>query len=153
MGRIMPPDRGPRSEARLLAKPVSTSSAFNSEADRLTAVLHAEEISVSRQQSEGDTYRVSTITRERERPVDEELHHQRVEIRRVPISQPVSAMPPVREEGDTTIMSVVEEVVVIERRLMLKEEIHIRRVHVTEHHQETVIVREQEAVITRTEAG
>jgi stress response protein YsnF len=136
-----------------LAKPVSTSSAFNSEADGLTTVLHTEEISVSRQQSDGDTYRVSTITRERERPVDEEVHHQRVEIRRVPINQPVSAVPPVREEGDTMIMSVVEEVVVIERRLMLKEEIHIRRIHVTEHHQETVAVREQEAVITRTAAG
>lgn len=61
-------------------------------------------------------------------------------------------MPPVREEGDTTIVSVVEEVVVIERRLMLKEEIHITRVHLTEHHRETVMLREQEAVITRAEA-
>jgi stress response protein YsnF len=140
-------------EARTLAKPVPTSPAFNFEADGLTAVLHAEEISISRQQSEGDTYRVSILTRERERPVDEELHHQRVEVRRVPINQPISAVPPVREEGGTTIISVVEEVVVIERRLMLKEEIHIRRVRVTEHHQETVMIREQEAVITRTEAG
>jgi stress response protein YsnF len=136
-----------------LAIPVPTSPAFSSEADGLTAVLQAEEISVSRQQSEGDTYRVITITRERERPVDEELLHQRVEVRRVPINQPISAVPPVREEGDTTIISVVEEVVVIERRLMLKEEIHITRVRVTEHHQETVMIREQEAVITRTEAG
>jgi stress response protein YsnF len=135
-----------------LSKPVSTPSASNSEADGLTAVLHAEKIAVSRQQSDGDTYRVSTVTRERKQPVDEELHHQRVEIRRVLVNQPVSAMPPVREEGDTTIMSVVEEVVVIERRLILKEEIHLRRLHVTEHHQETIIVREQEAMITRTEA-
>ena len=73
-------------------------------------------------------------------------------MRRVAINQPIDAIPPVREEGDTTIMSVVEEVVVTERRLMLKEEVHITRIRVTEHHQETVIIREQEAIITRTKA-
>jgi hypothetical protein len=46
---------------------------------------------------------------------------------------------------------VVEEIVVVERRLILKEEIHIRRLHVSERHQEAVILRKQEAVITRIE--
>jgi stress response protein YsnF len=62
-------------------------------------------------------------------------------------------MPPIREEGDTTVMPVVEEVVVVERRLVLKEEIRIRRVRTTEHHRENVVVRTQDAVITRVEAG
>jgi hypothetical protein len=44
-------------------------------------------------------------------------------------------------------------IVVVERRLILKEEVHIRRVQVTEHHRETVMVRQQDAVITRNEAG
>jgi hypothetical protein len=39
----------------------------------------------------------------------------------------VDAIPPVPEEGDTTVMAVVEEVVVIERQLVLKQEIRIRR--------------------------
>ena len=57
--------------------------------------------------------------------------------------------------GDTTIFSVVEEVVVVERRLVLKEEVRIRRVQATEHHREMVTLREQEATVTRTalEAG
>lgn len=135
-----------------MAISVPISPTLSSGPDGLTAVLEAEEISVSCKQLKGDTYRVRTLTRERERPVDEELRHERVEIRRVPINQPISAIPPVREEGDATIMSVVEEVVVIERRLILKEEIHIRRVAVTEHHHEIVTIREQEAVITRIEA-
>ena len=46
-------------------------------------------------------------------------------------------------------MSVVEETIVIERRLILKEEIHIRRLQVSERHQEAVILRKQEAVIAR----
>ena len=129
------------------------SSAFDPEADNLILPLLAEDVSVTRAQVDGDTVRVTTVTREQQRPVDEVLTHERVEIERVPIGRVVESVPPVREEGDTTIMSVVEEVVVVERRLILKEEVRIRRVRVTENHRETVMVREQNAVITRTEAG
>lgn len=132
------------------------SSAFNNEAgDRTlpnqTVPMHAEEISVSRRQVAGDRVQVSTVTREEERLVDEQLTHERIEVERVPIGRPVDAAPPVREEGDTTIMSVVEEIVVVERRLILKEEVHIRRVRVSERHRETVMVRKQDATVTRTE--
>jgi stress response protein YsnF len=47
----------------------------------------------------------------------------------------------------------MEEVVVIERRLILKEEVRVTRVRSTEHHRERVVLRKQDAVITRTEAG
>jgi stress response protein YsnF len=113
--------------------------------------LHAEELSVSRRQTAGDTLQVSTVTREHARFVDEMLNHERVEIERVPIGRPVDAIPPVRQEGDTTIMSVVDETIVIERRLILKEEVRIRHLRVSERHQETVVLRKQEAVITRVE--
>lgn len=122
-------------------------------AGNLTLPLHAEEVLVTRRQVAGDTVRVSTVTREKERLVDETLTHERVEVERIPIGLPVDVVPSVREEGDTTIFPVVEEIVVVERRLILKEEVRIRRLRTTERHQETVTVREQNAVITRTEAG
>ena len=50
-------------------------------------------------------------------------------------------------------MPVVEEVVVVERRLLLREEVHIRRVRKAEQHTETVQLRVQDAVVTRTPAG
>ena len=128
------------------------SSAFPNAGDS-TVPLHTEKIAVSRRQVAGDTVRVSIVAREQPRQVDEDLTHERVEIERVPVGRPVDAVPPIREEGDTTVISVVEEIVVVERRLILKEEVRIRRVRVTEHHRETVMVRDQNAVITRTEAG
>ena len=73
----------------------------------------------------------------------------RIEIERVPINRPIDAVPAIREEGDTTIMPVVEEILVVERRLILKEEIRMRRTKVSQPHRETVVVRDQEAVITR----
>ena len=113
--------------------------------------LHAEELSVSRQQIAGYTVQVSIVTREGEGVVDVMLNHERVEIDRVPIGRPVDAIPPVRQEGETTILPVVEEIIVVQRRLILKEEVRIKRLHVSERHQEAVVLRKQEAVITRME--
>jgi len=115
-------------------------------------LLYAEDVAVARRKIVGDTVRVATVTQEREHQVDENLVHSRVEVVRVPIGKPVDVVPPIREEGDTTILSVVEEIVVVERRLILKEEVHIRRIHVSERHLETVVLREQNVEVSRTAA-
>ncbi len=113
--------------------------------------LYDETIAVSRRQVEKALVRIATVTRTRDHLVDEQLTHERVEVERVPIGRVIEAVPPTREEGDTTIIPVVEEIVVVERRLVLKEEVRLRRVRVTERHRETVVLREQDAVITRTD--
>ena len=112
--------------------------------------LHAEQVAVARRRVEGDTVRVSTVTRETEKLVDEALAHERVEVENVAIGRPIDIVPPVREEGDVTIIPIVEEVLVIEKRLILKEEVHIRRVRVPDRHREVIILREQDIVIERT---
>ena len=58
---------------------------------------------------------------------DEPLWREEVEVTRVPMQRVVDGPVPVREENDTTIISVVEEVLVVEKRWMLREEIHIRK--------------------------
>ena len=116
----------------------------------LVVPLHVENIAVSRRKTETSTVRIATVTRSRDHLVDEALTHERVEVEHVPIGRYVESIPPVREEGDLTIMPVVEEVVVVQRKLLLREEVHVRRVRTTEQHVETVNLREQEVVITRT---
>jgi hypothetical protein len=110
--------------------------------------LHVEEVSFERRKVERHV-KVHVHTVNHDHLIDELLAHEKVEIERVVIGRPVDAVPPVREEGDTTVISVVEEVLVVERRLVLKEEIHLRRVRTTEQHREVVILREQQAVIER----
>lgn len=124
------------------------SQRFDSTKQSLT--LHSEKLEVSRRQIETAVVRVISTTRSREQLVEEELSHERVEVERVAVGRTVDSVPPVRQEGDTTILSVVEEVVVVERRLVLKEEVHFRRVKTTEQHRETVTLREQDATVTRT---
>ena len=111
--------------------------------------LLAEEIAVSKRTVETGRVQVARITHEREQLIDELLAHETVEIDRTPISRQVDTMPAIREEGDTIVIPIVEEVLVIERRLLLKEEVRVRRVHSTQRHQESVTLRHHEAVVTR----
>jgi len=59
--------------------------------------------------------------------LDEHLFADEVAIERVPVNQIVEAMPETRTEGDVMIVPVVEEVLVVQKRLLLKEEVRIHR--------------------------
>ena len=122
------------------------------EGDELVLPLSAEHVEVTRRKVVRSVVRVSTTTRTRDHLVEEPLAYERVDVQRVPVGRYVDAVPAIREEGDVTIMPVVEEVVVVERKLLLREEVHVRRVRTTEQHVETVRLREQDAVVTRTPA-
>jgi len=116
--------------------------------DQIVVPLHAEEVSVAKQKVVTGGVRVATVTRQHEQLVEELLEREHVEVERAAIGRPVNKAPPVREEGDTLVIPIVEEVAVVERRLVLKEEVRIRRKRETQPYQERVVVRKQEAVIT-----
>jgi uncharacterized protein (TIGR02271 family) len=116
-------------------------------------LLHSEQASVTRRRVEGDKVRVSTVTRTTEKLVEEALVHERIEIEHVAIGRQVENTPSVREEGDVTIIPVVEEILFIEKRLILKEEVRIRRVQVPGAHREVETLREQDVVIERIKPG
>jgi len=72
--------------------------------------------------------RVSTHVDNVEELARADLLNDTVEVTRIAIGERVTGVPPsVRTEGDLTIVPVFEEVMVVERRLILKEELHIRK--------------------------
>src|ERR1700761_3241724 len=79
----------------------------------------AEQISVERRCVETGRVLATVTTQSHQRIITEDLARDTVEVERVLIGRTVETVPPVREEGDTTIIPVVEEVLVIERRLIL----------------------------------
>jgi uncharacterized protein (TIGR02271 family) len=87
--------------------------------------------------------RISKAVHEREEVVDEPLLRRTVQVERVPINRVVEAEIPVRYDGDTIIVPVLEEVLVVEKRLMLKEELHITQ------HQEQI--RQPQRIVLRNE--
>ena len=97
--------------------------------------------------------RVRTIVEEQQSLIEDELKRAYVDVERVPMNQEVSEVPPVREEGDLTIIPVVHEVLVVEKKLILTEEVHIRRRTAVEHHAQPVTVRIQRAVVEREDSS
>ena len=73
-----------------------------------------------------------------------------VDITQNPIGKPIlGELPQISTAGDTTIVPVFEEVIVVEKRLMLKEELHIRCRGTVEQVKVPVQLRKQEADVQR----
>ena len=114
--------------------------------------LVEERLSVAKRQVETGRVRVRISVEEREERVPVALAHDEVEIERVPKNVAVAEFPAVRLEGNTTIVPVVEEVVVVEKRLVLVEEIHVRRKSTTRNEEIPVMLRSEQASIEREAA-
>lgn len=112
--------------------------------------LVEERVSVTKREVETGRFRVRVGVEERHETIPVELSHDEVEIERVPVNRNVTQLPSVRLEGSTTIIPVVEEVVVVEKRLVLVEEIHVRRKTSVATEQIPVTIRSEQAQIERS---
>ena len=103
-------------------------------------VLH-ETVRVGKRRVESGRVRVHKTVSERDEPVEVVLKRQDLEVERVPVGRVVDRIPAPREEAGTLIVPVIEEVLVVEKRLILKEELHIRRKNTEQTVRETVRLR------------
>jgi stress response protein YsnF len=111
--------------------------------------LVEETATVDKRQVVTGRVRVQTITDIVEELARADVQRESVEVTRVPIDKVVETAPEIRTEGDVTVVPVLEEVLVVEKRLVLKEELHIRRRIETEAVEVPVTLRKQRAVIER----
>jgi uncharacterized protein (TIGR02271 family) len=111
--------------------------------------LAEEQLSVEKRQVETAKVRVRTETEFVEEQVSVDLLQDEVEVTRVPIGRAVEKPPALREEGDVLIVPVLEEVLVVEKRLVLKEELRIARRAKSTVRELPVVLRKQRAVIDR----
>lgn len=111
--------------------------------------LIEEQLVIDKRAVRDGSVRVSTKTEFVTEAAEARLDSENVEVTRVAIGREVSEAPAVRTDGDVTIVPVMEEVLVVEKRLMLVEEIHIRRVATTEDVSIPVELRKQRASIER----
>ena len=86
-----------------------------------------EELKVSKREVETGRVTVHKTVSERDENVEMLLRQTDVSVERVPVGRTVTEAPATREEGDVLIIPVMEEVLVVEKRLVLKEELHIRK--------------------------
>ena len=100
--------------------------------ETVTVPLVEEELTARTHERELGSVRINKRVETRPAQVTTDVGHEEVTVERVAINQPIDAAPESRFEGDTLVIPVVEEVLVTEKRLMLREEVHIRRQWVTE---------------------
>ena len=97
-----------------------------------------ERVVVGKRVIEGRTVTVTTRPVSKTQTIAEPVVKERVTVERVPVGEVVDAIPQIREEGDLTVIPVVEEQIVVTKRLVLTEEIHMRRIRVEETDEQTV---------------
>lgn len=115
----------------------------------------AEQLSIARAKVLTGGVRVHKSVEERVETVNQPVFQEQVDVERVAINQYVAAAPPVRYEGDTMIVPLLEEVLVVETRLVLREEIRITKRSATVNRSQNVVLRREAATLERIapEAG
>jgi uncharacterized protein (TIGR02271 family) len=111
-----------------------------------TAVVRKERVAT-------ETVRLRKRVHEDEEVLDVPVQTEAIEVERVPVDRWLDAPADVRHEGDTTVYPVVEEVLVVEKRLRLVEEVRVTRRQETRQVQERVGLRREEVVVEREAAS
>jgi uncharacterized protein (TIGR02271 family) len=111
----------------------------------------AEELDVQNRIVESGRVRIRKVAHEREELVDPPLQRDEVVVAHVPINRVVEGPIPVRYEGETMIVSRLEEVLVIETRLLLREELHITTRRTDTHQPARVTRRREDVTIERVD--
>jgi len=114
--------------------------------------LAEEEVRLDKRMVTTGKVRVRTIVDVETELAKATLDGETVEVRRVPIDRIVDRAPGIRVEDNVTIIPVLEEVLIVEKRLVLKEEVHIRKLATTKEVEIPVELRKQHAVIERLPA-
>jgi stress response protein YsnF len=115
--------------------------------DRDSIPLVKEEATVAIREVTTGKFRVRSETDVHAEVAHADLTREEVEIVRVPADRPVDAVPEIRTEGNVTIFPIVEEVLFIEKRLVLREEIHLIRKPTSEHVEIPVSLRRQRGLV------
>jgi uncharacterized protein (TIGR02271 family) len=121
--------------------------------DQKTIPVAEEWLEIGKRTVQTGTVRITKRVREREEEIDQPLLKQRVEVERVQVNRFVETAVPVRQQDGTTIIPILEEVLVVEKRLLLREELHIRTISEMLRHSQKVMLRSEEAEVEHLDSG
>ena len=111
-----------------------------------------EQVNVTKKVVEKAKVRLSKTVHQHLESFDVPLSEEKVVVKRVPKNEIVDKIPEgVRYEGDVMIVPVLKEVAVIEKRIMLVEEIHVSKYKYDKTETRDVVVLKEEVHVERTE--
>lgn len=110
-----------------------------------------EQIQIGREVVETGIVRIAKRVIEETQTVEVPTVREDVVVERVTINQYVDVPPVTRYEGDTTIIPVVREVVVTEKKMLLVEEVRVTKRRTTETNSQEVTLRKEEVTVERND--
>ncbi len=115
--------------------------------------LAAETVEVTRRRVPTGRVRVRVAPAVHEEALEIALHDRSVTVAHVPVGRFVDSPPPVRTEGDCTVIPLLEERAVVTLRLFLREELHVRTQTHRRVEQRRVALRSDQAEVQRLAAN
>ncbi len=115
-----------------------------------------EELQVARRVIDtGRGVRIHKTVEAHESVVDQPLMHEELKVEHVPVGRivPESELPQARYEGDTLVVPVLEEVLVVQKQLVLKEEVRITRERQAVRAPQKVLLRTEHIAVERFDEG
>ena len=109
-----------------------------------------EQLTVDKGVVEKGRVRISKKVRETDETVNIPLVQENVQVERVPINQFIAEPPPpVRYEGNVMIIPVLREVVIVEKRLVLVEELRVTKQQTQTQETQKIRLRKEEVSVKR----
>jgi len=119
----------------------------------ITIPLGSEEVELSKRAVQQAVVRIQTKVREEERIIETRLLKDEITVERVEINRPIESPIEPRYEGEVLIIPVIEEVLIVRKQLVLKEELRITQRSVARPHAQAVLLRSEEATVEREPIG
>ena len=121
----------------------------NDEDDTIVIPIVEEQAKIEKRRKVSSAVVVRTTVETEERTLKETLSGENIDVERVAINRVVDHVPPVRTEDDVTIIPVLEERLIVEKQLVLVEEVRIRRYATAEPVEVPVTLRRERATVER----
>ena len=133
-----------------LADDPLSSAADSTPVETLRIPVIEETIQVTTRLVETGRVTLTKTVHEQEQTVTIPLQQEHYTVERMALNAYVDELPTTRQEGDTTIYPVVKEVLVVQKRLLLVEEIRVTRQPIQTEETQTVTLRREDITVERT---
>ncbi len=122
----------------------------NNEKDKPVSLnVFEEQAQVDKKVIEKGTVRIVKKVNTEDETINIDLKTEEIKVERITVNKYVDTPPVVRYEGNTTIIPVIKEVAVVEKKLLLVEEIYVTKtINITS--EEKIIPLRKEEVIVET---
>ncbi len=146
------PGKKPPSDAPTVA-PADASGDRPATQERHVLPVVEERAAVTTHEVDKGGVRVSTEIVTEDETVETELHDQTAELERVRVDRVVEERPEPRLEGDTVVVPILEERVVVTKQLVVTEEVRIKIDEVTRLDKQSIPLAKEKVTINRIPPG